>query len=111
MGKSLKQEIKEMLNLIVEETLKEVPGVLKIYLFGSYAYGEPNEDSDLDLMVVCKEEFEDMIQPITNIRLKTLWKVLDFDMFIYSREVFERRAKNYIMENKIYNEGVILYEA
>ncbi len=27
----------------------------KIILFGSYAYGEPNEDSDLDICVVRKE--------------------------------------------------------
>jgi len=27
----------------------------KIILFGSYAYGEPNEDSDLDICVVEKE--------------------------------------------------------
>lgn len=24
----------------------------KIYLFGSYAYGEPTEDSDLDLLII-----------------------------------------------------------
>ena len=29
----------------------------KIYLFGSYAYGEPNEYSDLDLLIV-KEQAE-----------------------------------------------------
>jgi len=29
----------------------------KIYLFGSYAYGNPNEDSDIDLCVVVVEYF------------------------------------------------------
>ena len=29
----------------------------KIILFGSYAYGTPNEDSDIDLYVVTKDEF------------------------------------------------------
>ncbi len=28
----------------------------KIYLFGSYAWGEPHADSDLDVMVIVKEE-------------------------------------------------------
>jgi predicted nucleotidyltransferase len=27
----------------------------KIYVFGSYAWGSPTEDSDLDLMVITKE--------------------------------------------------------
>ena len=29
---------------------------LAIYLFGSYAWGEPNEDSDLDFMVIVADE-------------------------------------------------------
>ncbi|MFA6137822.1 MAG: nucleotidyltransferase domain-containing protein [Sulfurimonas sp.] len=29
----------------------------KIILFGSYAYGTPNEDSDIDLYVVTKDNF------------------------------------------------------
>ena len=29
----------------------------KVILFGSYAYGTPNEDSDIDLYVVTKDEF------------------------------------------------------
>ena len=29
----------------------------KVILFGSYAYGAPNEDSDIDLYVVTKENF------------------------------------------------------
>ncbi len=28
---------------------------LKIYIFGSYAWGQPHKDSDLDLMVIVKE--------------------------------------------------------
>ncbi|MDR1051627.1 MAG: nucleotidyltransferase domain-containing protein [Deltaproteobacteria bacterium] len=30
----------------------------KIYLFGSYAYGEPTEDSDLDFYVVVPNDSE-----------------------------------------------------
>jgi len=29
----------------------------KIILFGSYAYGQPHQDSDIDLYVVTKDEF------------------------------------------------------
>jgi len=38
---------------IVEKLMPLKPE--KIILFGSYAYGEPNEDSDLDICVVRKE--------------------------------------------------------
>ena len=43
----------------IEQTLNEIVRRLvadykpeKIILFGSYAYGEPNEDSDLDMLIV-----------------------------------------------------------
>ena len=47
----------------IEEIKKEIVERLKplnpdkIILFGSYAYGTPNEDSDIDLYVVTNDEF------------------------------------------------------
>ncbi len=40
--------------LIVEELKKAEPE--KIILFGSYAYGEPNKDSDLDFLVISNDD-------------------------------------------------------
>jgi len=40
-------------------------------LFGSYAYGTPNEDSDIDLYVVTKDEFmPQSFREKMNIKLK-----------------------------------------
>jgi len=43
----------------VEAIIKEIVGILtekykpeKIILFGSYAYGNPTEDSDIDLLII-----------------------------------------------------------
>lgn len=44
----IKNEIIESLQVIDPET---------VILFGSYAYGTPNKDSDIDLYVVTKEDF------------------------------------------------------
>lgn len=47
----------------IEELKKEIVQSLKpldphkIILFGSYAYGTPKQDSDIDLYVVTKDEF------------------------------------------------------
>lgn len=46
----LSQELKDK----IVENLKPI-NAQKIILFGSYAYGEPNEDSDLDICVVEKD--------------------------------------------------------
>ncbi|MFP3042690.1 nucleotidyltransferase domain-containing protein [Treponema primitia] len=48
---SIRNEL-DILTKIIAET---VP-VEQIYLFGSYAYGIPHKDSDLDLYVVLKDE-------------------------------------------------------
>ncbi|GAK56590.1 hypothetical protein U27_03552 [Candidatus Vecturithrix granuli] len=45
---SLKQEILERLKPLQPE---------KVILFGSYAYGEPNKDSDVDVLVVTADDF------------------------------------------------------
>lgn len=48
LAESLKNEILENLRPI---------DPFKVILFGSYAYGIPNEDSDIDLYIVTKENF------------------------------------------------------
>ena len=51
MNKSeLESELKKLASKI-----KEITPATKIYLFGSYAYGTPNEDSDIDLCILTNE--------------------------------------------------------
>jgi len=52
---TLEQQIERIVRQIVEGYRP-----LKVILFGSYAYGEPTEDSDLDLLIV-KETSERFI--------------------------------------------------
>jgi len=68
LAESLKNEIIEDLRTI---------DPFKVILFGSYAYGIPNEDSDIDLYIVTKENFV----PISfeeNLRIKmNVYRALD----------------------------------
>jgi len=81
--------------LIVEELKKAKPE--KIILFGSYAYGEPNENSDIDLFVI-----KDM--PATKVRdyrlmlKKTLWNLfkeqkIEFDLLVDNQERINKRIE------------------
>lgn len=45
------EELKQTINIIVEKIKNEYKPE-KIILFGSYAYGRPNEDSDIDLLII-----------------------------------------------------------
>jgi predicted nucleotidyltransferase len=100
----------EKLSILVDATIKEIPDTERIYLFGSYAYGKPTEESDFDLMVITDKEIEDTILSVTEIRYNTWGKVGVFDMLVYSEKVFNDRKEKYILENKVFNEGVIIYE-
>jgi predicted nucleotidyltransferase len=40
----------------ITEIIKETVDCEKIYLFGSYAYGEPHKDSDMDFYVVVPDD-------------------------------------------------------
>jgi len=103
-------DIKQELDAITKTISNTVP-VEEIYLFGSYAYGTPHKDSDLDLYIVFKDEMLlTVIDAIHSIRtamnsIKT--KPIDFlglkrDRFLYK--------KNYAtIERKIAREGIKLY--
>ena len=49
MNKNVRKIVTKMAELLVKEYEPE-----KIILFGSYAYGQPDEESDIDLLIVVK---------------------------------------------------------
>jgi predicted nucleotidyltransferase len=102
----LTNEIKMIKDIIV----KTVP-TDKIYLFGSYAYGTPNEDSDDDMYVVISDNSIRPIDAIGNIYLAMRGiKRKPIDILAGTTEIFERRSKQVTIERTIAREGVILYE-
>lgn len=98
----------------LENLLKEiytVSGLNSIYLFGSYAYGEPTEDSDLDICIITDDKSKRKIEIMKLIR-KAIAKVqsMSVDILIYYSDEFNERAKsNCTLENQIFHKGVKLY--
>lgn len=89
-------------------------GVQRIILFGSYAYGNPTKDSDIDLLVI-KDIPE---KEIRNFRIKLkkdLWKNLDnisgaFDILIDNEERIKQRiALGDLFYKEIYTQGKTIY--
>lgn len=48
----INEEVQRELDLLVQKICETVSSVQKIILFGSHAYGTPNEDSEFDLCIV-----------------------------------------------------------
>ena len=90
----------------------------KIILFGSYAKGNPNENSDVDLMVILdnhhvSKTYEERLNKkvfIRNLVLEINRKV-PLDILVYSREELSliKKYGNYLID-EIEKTGKIIYE-
>jgi len=81
-----------------------------IFLFGSWAYGEPKPDSDLDIYLVIPDSDIDICDLNAEIRF-ALYKKLSFplDLVIAKKSVFERRSKALTLESTIAKQGVRIH--
>jgi uncharacterized protein len=62
------------------------------YVFGSYAWGLPDEDSDLDLLVVVDELDKDRYQALVEVHRALIGLKLSKDLLLLSKEEFEHDA-------------------
>ena len=78
------------------DCLSKPPKPLRVILFGSYAYGMPHVDSDIDLLVILDKDgksnnYRTLIQNRQEIsgRLQSLKKKYPVDLIVYTREEWE----------------------
>ncbi|MDR2233567.1 MAG: nucleotidyltransferase domain-containing protein [Tannerella sp.] len=96
---------------IRESILKFVPA-RRIYLFGSYAYGNPTENSDIDIFVVTPDDHtNDFIDLYAKILCDLGRKDIFFiDLSFDTESSFNTRRMNRKFEKTIYQKGRVLYE-
>jgi predicted nucleotidyltransferase len=97
---------------VIAEAIKSAIPVERIYLFGSYANGEPSNESDYDFFVLIPD---DGIKPLDAMRearfsLIPLNRKIPVDIIADYKSRFEQRSKLNTLERKVANEGVVLYE-
>ena len=101
-------EIEELKNSFVKDLLP-----FKIHLFGSFAEGKQNADSDYDFYIVVDDSQKDMLDLTTkayrSIRHKRKRPV---DIIVNTAERFEsKKASPVSVEGEVARKGVLLYEA
>jgi predicted nucleotidyltransferase len=102
--------ITEKINTIKESVLKFVPAKY-IYLFGSYAYGIPTEESDIDIYVVTPDNINNFSELYAKIIGDLGDKKIFFIDLLLGRETsFNARKENNIFEKTICPKGKLLYE-
>jgi predicted nucleotidyltransferase len=98
-------KIEEIKDKIVAEINPE-----KIILFGSYAWGAPNENSDVDLLIVKKTD--DTRRTAREIDGSIFPRPFPIDIIVYTPENIEKRlAKNDFFIKDIFSNGKFIYES
>lgn len=99
------KQIKEMADKIAKEYKPE-----KIILFGSYAWGHPTEDSDVDLFVI-EESNKPRRERQIELRSFLFGSPFPYDVLVYDPKETEKRiqAGDFFIRD-ILNKGKVLYE-
>jgi len=103
--------------MIKEEVIEEVKNRLiqtynpiAIYLFGSYAWGTPTEDSDLDLLIIVDKSNEKSYKR-TILGHRALRELdISNDIIVYTRDEFDRASSDITtLGYKIKKSGELIY--
>jgi uncharacterized protein len=107
--KNIQRELKDSLKPLDPEV---------VILFGSYAYGEPHKDSDLDLFVVLKdntmpESFKERQEIYSKVSsfIRPLAKLIPIDLLVYTLPMYKKlvESKNTSFD-LILKKGIWIYE-
>ena len=106
MNTEVQAEVEKLKKLIINA----IP-VEQIYLFGSYAYGTPRKDSDLDFYVVLKDEVQMRdLDAGLQIRFALVPEMtMPFDIVAKKKRDFISRLDDITLERKVYREGIRIY--
>ena len=94
----------------VKRRLVKVYNPLAIYIFGSYAWGSPSPDSDLDLVIIVKESDEkNYKRPIKGHHVLFGLGIAK-DIIVYTEKEFDKRSRDVTtLCYKVKEDGKLLY--
>lgn len=108
-GYPMRQLTTELLDQITQKLVATM-NPEKIILFGSHAYGKPNENSDIDLLVIVSDSNEPRHR-----RSRQAYKVLrgigvPTDVIVMTREEVNKKVNvQSSLINRVIHDGKVLY--
>jgi predicted nucleotidyltransferase len=106
----MEKKVEEQLSIIKDIITRTIP-VEQIYLFGSYAYGTPREDSDLDIYVVMRDD-----APLRDLDAGRMidhalygHKSIPTDILVLKKNRFRYRQGAPTLEREVARKGVMIY--
>jgi predicted nucleotidyltransferase len=104
-------DVQKQLNTLTEVICKTIP-VEQMYLFGSYAYGTPHSDSDIDLYIVFSDDLPMReIDALTAVRIAIdPVQTMPVDIIGLRKNRFlDRAAGHSTLEREVIKNGIKLY--
>ena len=107
----MNNEVKKILAEIVKKLKKDYKP-LKIILFDSHAYGQPRDDSDLDLLILknTKNRPVDRFVNVKRIIYNPKWKIPVSPLIYTPKELSKRLRMGDDFITEITENGIVLYE-
>ena len=95
----------------IQKRLVQAYNPVAIYLFGSYAWGTPTEDSDLDLLIVIDASDEKSYKrPLVGYKALRGLELVSKDLIVQTKEEFDRSSSDVTtLGYKIKRDGKLLY--
>ncbi len=99
------KKIQEVINKISNNYFPE-----KIILFGSYAKGNPEVTSDLDLFII-KDSVLPRYKRGLEVRRLLFGSMIPIDLLVYTpKEIEEQKDRKYSFVHEVLNTGRVVYE-
>jgi predicted nucleotidyltransferase len=107
MDAGIQTELDKLTGLIIDA----IP-VEQIFLFGSYAYGTPHKDSDLDLYVVVKDDYplRDLDAGLQISMAIARKKSMPVDIVAKKKKDFLNRLEDMTLERVVNRDGIRIFK-
>jgi len=110
------KDVKSLIQTIIERI--KVLNPYKIILFGSYAWGSPDENSDLDLIVVINDDlmpnsYNEKLQIYLKVShvLTDILRKVPIDLIVHTKPMHKRFIElDSMFYREIAQKGIVLYE-
>ena len=112
----MKNQNNKLLNELVEKIKKLDP--YKIILFGSYASGNPDPESDIDLIVIMDENYlpttfkerTKLTSRVSNV-ITDIRKKVPIDLIVYTKTMYIKFLEmGSVFSREVTEKGIVLYE-
>jgi len=105
----MNEEVKTEFDRYVDY-ISKIDGVLRIYLYGSYVYGDPTKSSDIDILVVVRDGIN-TLKVMQNISYGLHDRKIALDVVAENDSDFSELSKpeRVTLQKEVKDKGVLVY--